>query len=72
MIVFLEHLSISNMLNCAEQVQVQNIKHMYIRHPKQHVPKQSSSNIQLSSKDGGGGGGVEGICVLHIYLIFFV
>ena len=26
-------------------------KHMHIRHPKQHVSKQSCSNIQLSSKD---------------------
>ena len=42
----------SNMLNCAEQVQGQNVKHMHIRGPKQHVSKQSSSNIQLSSKDG--------------------
>ena len=50
----------SNMLNCAEQVQAQNIKHMQVRHPKQHVSKQSCSNTQLSSKDGegrGGGGG---------------
>ena len=28
-----------------------NKKHMYIRLPKQHVSKQSCSNIQLSSKD---------------------
>ena len=52
MIVFLEHLSMSNMLNCAEQVQVQNIEHTQIRHPKQQVSKQSYTNIQLSSKDG--------------------
>ena len=47
MILFLERLSTSNMLSCAEQVQVQNIKYMQIRHPKQ-----SCSNIKLSSKDG--------------------
>ena len=29
-----------------------NIKHMHIRHPKQHVSIQSLSNIQLSSTDG--------------------
>ena len=29
-----------------------NTKHMHIRHLKQHVSKQSCSNIQLSSKDG--------------------
>ena len=29
-----------------------NTKHMHIRHPKQHVSKQSCSNTQLSSKDG--------------------
>ena len=52
LIVFLKRLSMSNMLNYAEQVQVQNIKHMHIRRPKQHVSKQSCSNIQLSSKDG--------------------
>ena len=40
-IVFLERLSMSNMLNCAEQVQVKNIKHTHIRHPKQPVSKQS-------------------------------
>ena len=34
MIVFTERLSISNVLNCAEQVQVQNKNHMHIRHPK--------------------------------------
>ena len=51
-IVSLERLSLSNMLNCAEQVQVQKIKHMHARHSKQHVSKQSCSNIQLSSKDG--------------------
>ena len=28
-----------------------NTKHMHIRHPKQHVSKQSCSSIQLSSKD---------------------
>ena len=37
------------MLTCAEQVQIQNTEHMHIRHPKQQVPKQSCSNIQLSS-----------------------
>ena len=37
MIAFLEHLSMSNMLNYTEQVQGQNIKHMHTRHPKQHV-----------------------------------
>ena len=31
--------TVSNMLNCAEQVQVQNIKHIDVRHPKQHVSK---------------------------------
>ena len=50
--VFLERLSMSNMLNCAKQAQVQNIKHMHIRQPKQHVSKQSRSNFQLNSKDG--------------------
>ena len=40
-IVFLERLSMSSMLNCAEQVQVQNIKHTHIRHPEQPVFKQS-------------------------------
>ena len=54
MIVFLERLSMSDMLNCTPQVQVQNIKHVHMRHPKQHVFKQSCSNTQLSSKDGGG------------------
>ena len=49
-IVFLERLSMSNVLNCAKQAQVQNIKHMHIRHPKQHVSEQSYSNIQPSSK----------------------
>ena len=29
-----------------------NTKHMYTRHPKQRVPRQSCSNVQLSSKDG--------------------
>ena len=56
------------MINCAEHVQVQNIKHMHIRHPKQRVSKQLCSNIQLSSKmskkkkkkKGGGGGGGGG------------
>ena len=27
------------MLNCAEQVQIQNTKHMHIRHSKQQVSK---------------------------------
>ena len=35
----------------AEQVQVQNIKHMHIRHPKQQLSKQSCSNIQLGYTD---------------------
>ena len=39
LIVFLERLSMSHMLNSAEQVQVQNIKHLHIRHPKQHVSR---------------------------------
>ena len=39
--VFLERLSMWNMLNCAEQVQIQKYKHMHIRHPKQQVSKQS-------------------------------
>ena len=52
MILFLERFSMSNMLNCVEQVQVQNVKHMHVRHPTQYVSKQSSSNIPLISKDG--------------------
>ena len=48
MIIFLERLS---MLDYAEQVKALNIKHMQARHPKQHVSKQSCSNIQLSGKD---------------------
>ena len=41
------------MLNCAEEVQIQTYKThaIFIRHPKQHVPKQSCANIQLSSKE---------------------
>ena len=35
-----------------EQVQMQKYKAMDKRHPKQHVSKQSCSNIQLSSKYG--------------------
>ena len=42
-IAFLERLPMSNMLS---------IKYVHIRHPKQHVSKQSCSNIQLSCKDG--------------------
>ena len=49
--VFLGRLSMSNMLNCAEQVQMQIYKHMHIRQPKHYVSEQSCSNIQLSSKD---------------------
>ena len=51
MSIFLERLSMWNMLICTEQVQYKNTKHMHIRHPKQHVFKQSCSDIQLSSKD---------------------
>ena len=51
-IVFLERLSVSNMFNWAEQVQVRKIKHMHVKHPKQLMSKQLCSNIQLSSKDG--------------------
>ena len=65
MIVFLERLSMSNMLNCTEQKQVQNTKHMHIRHPKQHVSKQSCSNIQLSSEGGGEKILQINICSLH-------
>ena len=45
-IAFLERLSISNMLNCAEQVHGQNIKHMYVRHPNSMCP---NSLAQTSS-----------------------
>ena len=51
-IIYFRRAFMSNMLNCTEQVQVQNIKHVHTRHPKQYVSKQSCSNIQLSSKDG--------------------
>ena len=52
MSVFLERLSMWNMLNCAEQVQIyKNTKHMHIRHSKQQVSKQSCWNIQLSIKN---------------------
>ena len=41
MSVFLERLSMSNMLNCAEQGKYKNTKHMHLRHSKQQVSKQS-------------------------------
>ena len=37
--VFLERLSMWNMLSGAEQVQIQNTKHMHIKHSKQQVSK---------------------------------
>ena len=50
MSVFLERLSIRNMLNCAEQVQIQKYKtHAYKTAKRAGV--QTCSNIQLSSKD---------------------
>ena len=52
MFVFIVRLFMSVMLNCADQVQVQDIKHMHLRRPKPHVSEQSCSNIQPSSKDG--------------------
>ena len=54
MSTFLERLSMSNMLNCTEQGQMQKYKtHAYnliIRHLKQQVSKQACCNIQLRSK----------------------
>ena len=52
MSLFLEHLSMWNMLHCAEQVQIQKYKTRAYNlwHPKQQVSKQSCRNIQLSSK----------------------
>ena len=51
--VFLERLSMWNMLNSAEQGQIQNYKtHAYnliIRHSKQQVSKQVCWNMQLRS-----------------------
>ena len=54
MSIFLEHLSMWNILSCAEQVQIQKYKtHAYkAPHPKEHVSKQSCWNIKLSSKSG--------------------
>ena len=50
--VFLECLSIRNMLNCAEQVQIQKYKTQLYKTPKTACVQQICSNIQLSSKDG--------------------
>ena len=44
MIVFLGHLSMCNMLNCAEQAQIQKYK-THTRHPKQHMSRQSYQNM---------------------------
>ena len=47
----LERYSMSNMLNCAERVQIQKYrKHAY--KPPKTACVQSCSNIELSSKDG--------------------
>ena len=49
--VFLEHSSVWNMLNCAEQVQTQKYKTYAYKVPQTACGK-SSSNIQLISKVG--------------------
>ena len=50
--VFLKRLSMWNIPNCPEQVQIQKTQNtLHITHPKQHVSRQSCSNIHPSRKE---------------------
>ena len=47
MTVILERPSMYNRFDALNKCKYKNIKHILIRHPKQHVSKQSCSNVQL-------------------------